>query len=547
MKKYLFFLLVAIYGHGYAQVDAGKSSLQQAKQEITHQQPVAIPINLQQINKNQIYPVEFPCLNINFVFFNSQELFATSLQKKLSSLADNIIGQCLGDEGIKIFLTKVNQMFIDSGYVTTKISLPEQSFIYGILRIELIPGLISDIRYADTGKSHYSLCTAFPQATILNLRDIEQGLENLQNSPSTQPKITVDDDPNTANSSILTINRQKKRAIRGRLSVDNNGLKDHANLMIDNVLMFDNPTLLNDFFYFYISRDLDTDHSRGVKIGTFFYSLPFRNWQFNLSGNYQDQYSADGIKTSVGNLYKSSRSKSLTAQVQYLIKRRYDSKTYLNFGTSIATNNGYVGSIEIISHKRRATYWNIGLKHQRYLPRGELNLAMEYKQGANWFGAMPSPATDLKRPQIFNFSVAINQPWQISKQIFLYKATAAMQLSRSRLDSLLEAKSIGDSSRVRGAMLTNTLSGSHSLLIKNELSWYTPLPSHVLYATLDYGSVSEDRARFWRDEYLVGTSLGLKGSYKQLGYTIFVGFPLLNSSDSKQDHMVSGFRLTFSY
>lgn len=61
--------------------------------------------------------------------------------------------------------------------------------------------------------------------------------------------------------------------------------------MIDNVLMLDNPTLLNDFFYFYISSDLDTYHSRGIKVAAFFYSLPFRNWRFDLSGNYQDFYS----------------------------------------------------------------------------------------------------------------------------------------------------------------------------------------------------------------------------------------------------------------
>lgn len=543
MKKYLFFLLLAIYGHDYVQAGV----VEDAKQEIAQQQPVSIPINSQQINKNQTYPIESHCLNIKFVFLNGQELFAKSLQKKLSVLSDNIIGQCLGDKGLNIFLAGVNQIFIDAGYLTTKVLLPEQSFMYGILRIELIPGLISDIRYEDTGKSHYSLRTAFPQSTILNVRDIEQGLENLQNSPSTQPKITVDDDPNLANSSIITINRQKKRAIRGRLSFDNSGLKDHANLMIDNVLMLDNPTLLNDFFYFYISRDLDTDHSRGIKVAAFFYSLPFRNWRFDLSGNYQDFYSWDGIKTPAGNLYKSSRSKSLSAQGQYLIKRRYDSKTYFNFGTSIVTNNGYIGDQEIGVYKRRATYWNIGLKHQHYLPRAELNLAMEYKQGTNWFAAMPSPAKELKRPQIFQFSAAINRPWQINQQFFLYEGIAAIQLSRSQLDGFLDVDSIGGKNSVRGAMLTNSLSGSHSLLIKNELSWYTPLPGHVLYATLDYGSVSGDRARFWRDDYLIGTSIGLKGGYKQLSYSTYVGFPLLNSSDRKHDHMVSGFRVSLSY
>jgi len=160
---------LAIYGHDYVQVGV----VEDAKQEIAQQQPVSIPINSQQMNKNQIYPIESHCLNIKFVFLNGQELFATSLQKKLSVLSDNIIGQCLGDKGLNIFLAGVNQIFIDAGYLTPKVLLPEQNFMYSILRIELILGLISDIRYADTGKGHYSLHTAFPQSTILNVRNIE--------------------------------------------------------------------------------------------------------------------------------------------------------------------------------------------------------------------------------------------------------------------------------------------------------------------------------------------------------------------------------------
>lgn len=64
MKKYLFFLLLAIYGHDYVQAGV----VEDAKQEIAQQQPVSIPINSQQINKNQIYPIESHSLNIKFVF-----------------------------------------------------------------------------------------------------------------------------------------------------------------------------------------------------------------------------------------------------------------------------------------------------------------------------------------------------------------------------------------------------------------------------------------------------------------------------------------------
>ena len=98
---------MSIYNHCDAQVAIDKLTSQKLKQQITQQQPVVIPIGLHYIDKKPIYSVESPCLNIQFVFFNGQELFAASLQKKLSAMSDNIIGQCLSDEGLKNFLTKV--------------------------------------------------------------------------------------------------------------------------------------------------------------------------------------------------------------------------------------------------------------------------------------------------------------------------------------------------------------------------------------------------------------------------------------------------------
>ncbi|WP_119711700.1 hypothetical protein [Arsenophonus endosymbiont of Aleurodicus floccissimus] len=52
---------MAIYDHDYVQAGV----VEDAKQEIAQQQPVSIP---QQVNKNQIYPIESHCLNIKFVF-----------------------------------------------------------------------------------------------------------------------------------------------------------------------------------------------------------------------------------------------------------------------------------------------------------------------------------------------------------------------------------------------------------------------------------------------------------------------------------------------
>lgn len=53
MKKYLFFLLLAIYDHDYVQAGV----VEDAKQEIAQQQPISISINSQQINKIKFIPL----------------------------------------------------------------------------------------------------------------------------------------------------------------------------------------------------------------------------------------------------------------------------------------------------------------------------------------------------------------------------------------------------------------------------------------------------------------------------------------------------------
>ncbi|EON16702.1 outer membrane hemolysin activator protein [Cupriavidus sp. GA3-3] len=72
----------------------------------------------------------------------------------------------------------------DKSYVTTRVLVPEQDLSSGTLKLALLPGVIGELRFADpnlwgTRKS------AFPAPRRLaELRDLEQGLEQMKRVPS---------------------------------------------------------------------------------------------------------------------------------------------------------------------------------------------------------------------------------------------------------------------------------------------------------------------------------------------------------------------------
>ncbi|MDF2635849.1 MAG: Hemolysin activator HlyB domain protein, partial [Pelosinus sp.] len=94
-------------------------------------------------------------------------------------------GQKIGKEGINLIVKRLTNALIARGYTTTRIGIPEQDLSSGTLKLVLVPGIIRNIHFTnpDTRANWY---TAFPTrpGNILNLRDLEQGLEQIKRVPS---------------------------------------------------------------------------------------------------------------------------------------------------------------------------------------------------------------------------------------------------------------------------------------------------------------------------------------------------------------------------
>ncbi len=138
-------------------------------------------------------PSETPCFRIDHFSLDVPDALPASVKSQgVSALPmdrfafarewlDHYTGQCVGKQGLDVLVKGLQQAILARGYVTTRVLLPEQDLSTGTLKLSLIPGVIRHVRFADE-KLRGTWQTAFPirDGELLNLRDLEQGLEQMK-------------------------------------------------------------------------------------------------------------------------------------------------------------------------------------------------------------------------------------------------------------------------------------------------------------------------------------------------------------------------------
>jgi dienelactone hydrolase len=107
---------------------------------------------------------------------------------------DTPIGRCLGAQGINALLKRAQDALITKGLITTRVLAEPQDLKSGVLTLTVVPGRVNAIRFAPDSSSRARAWTAVPMkpGDILNLRDIEQGLENLMRLPTAAADIKIE-------------------------------------------------------------------------------------------------------------------------------------------------------------------------------------------------------------------------------------------------------------------------------------------------------------------------------------------------------------------
>lgn len=149
----------------------------------------------------------------------------------------------IGASDVEALLTEITRHYVLRGFATTRAYLPEQDLSTGRLRIVVVEGRIERI----TGVRFPDQIFPTGEGDMLQLRKLEQGIDNLNRLPSNQAALDLQ--PGTeAGETIVAVQNTPGRRWRLNGSYDNTGSRDTGRDQASLTLSTDDLLGLTDSF-----------------------------------------------------------------------------------------------------------------------------------------------------------------------------------------------------------------------------------------------------------------------------------------------------------
>ena len=493
---------------------------------------------------------ETPCFAIDQIHLDSDVSAFDWALAAADPPDDPASGRCLGTQGINLVMARIQDAIIARGYVTTRVLAEPQDLQNGTLTLAVIAGKIRAIRFSDDSDSRANAWNAVPAkpGDLLNLRDIEQALENFKRVPTAEADIEIVPAEKIGESDVV-ITWKQGLPLRLSLSLNDGGLHATGKYQGSVTVSGDHLLTLNDLFYASYNHDLGGGDSgqRGTWGQTVHYSLPFSYWMLGTttSANRYHQSVAGLTQTY---LYRGT-SDNYELKLSRLLRRDAFSKTTASLRGYLTTSRNYIDDTEVEVQRRRMAGWEAAVAHRAFVGNATLDLSLAYRRGTGAFSALSAPeeafGEGTARPKIISAETSITVPFKLADQQLRYTGSWRAQWNRTPLVSQ-DRFSIGGRYTVRGFDGESILLAERGFLLRNDLGLMLGSSGQELYAGIDHGEVGGRSAKLLIGKRLTGAVVGLRGSVKGVSYDVFVGQPLSKPDGFETASTTAGFNVSFS-
>lgn len=505
-------------------------------------------------------PTETPCFVIRKVHIAGPDAGQFDW---LLNAAQPYAGQCAGVNGLAQIASALDASLIDRGYVTSRVTLPRQNLGEGILTLQLHVGRVARIDMVAADKAQApdqrwgTWRNAFPVASghVLNVRDLEQGIEQMKRLPSQSVTTTLEPGagPDTSNLKILRRSGRWQDRLRGGLTVDNAGNKALGRTQLYGSLSLDNALGLNDIVSISANTNAENPHStHRTQAYSFNYSLPwgYNTFTFSKSSSRYAQY----VQGTTVQMLSSGESESDEIRWHRTLWRSSASKFAVYGSLSTRQSNGFVNDVEVLTQRRRTANAEVGFSFRHLFDRASLDVDLGYRRGIGWRRAqddLPSASTGgpTQRPTITTFSAVVDQPLDFGDRLLRYNLSLRSQFTHD-LTLAIDQFAIGNRYSVRGFAGDNVLLAESGLAVRNELSMaISPLNglSTSVYAGIDFGRVWGASAAQLVGDKLAGATFGLRAQTQRLQIDLALGTPLYKPEGFLTTRWNPYFMLTYAY
>ena len=444
----------------------------------------------------------------------------------------------------------MNQSLMARGFSTSRIVVPEQNLSSGELRLVLQIGYIGTVRFAEGSSSLYwKNLFPFHEGDILNVRDIEQGIEQAKRLPSQDISVQLlpSDQPQRTDV-VLTVKRGKN--FYGTISVDDSGLEDTGKLQWYTSIGIDQPFHKNDMLRIGMNLDGARDgYEKGTRGHNISYIYPYGRHTFSFS--YQRSKYHQTVESIPYNFISAGDSNITTLSWDYVLHRSAAMKTSMDIRLRKRNSHSFLNDVELPIQAMHQTSMEVGFAERLYLQRNTLYFRLAHRFGLGWLGAQKEKPYDDAPKTLYRMwllDIDFVHPFEFSHRPATFTTSFHGQYTMDDMRLYgVDMISMGNRYTVRGFDGEITLMGTNGWYLRNELSTRFPKQKAELYLGLDVGAVYGYGTEVYNGHVIAGTVLGLRGAMDMLSYDIFAANPIQKPEGFRTPDVTYGFSLGMKF
>ena len=443
---------------------------------------------------------------------------------------------------------------LDKGFVTSQVYIPEQNLNAGTLQFMVMPGRVEDIRYSDSS-AHGPWRTAFPvrPGNILNIRDVEQGLEQMKRVSS--QSVTMKLLPGTAiGTSIIELSIKQDKPVHGSISFDNSGLESTGVYQGSFTTSFDQVFRANDTFTMSLSGDLSGSGSiKGTRAASLNYVIPHGKDTFSLSFSKSRYHQT--IQSNPYDFTYSGKSTTMKAKWNHVWSRTQREKRAFDISISTRHNHRFINDMEIPVQALRTTSMEFGVSNRKYIGNATMYSRLGFQWGIGALGAQPEHKASVamggptSRYHMWLIDVDYRKPFIMGHRPASFTSSFHGQwVQGGKRVYSVDTINIGNRYSIYGFDGEYTLMGDSGWYVRNEVSSMIPRLNTEVYLGLDAGAVYGKSTESLVGKTIAGTALGVRGNYASgLLFDAFVSTPLYKPQGYHTKKFYSGFTIGYRF
>ena len=476
------------------------------------------------------------CVDVKTIELKGAEYLS---DKEKSKLTASYLNTCMDIATINHLMREISNYCFDKGYVTTRVSVSQQDLKDGSLEFLVVEGKIEEIILNhNTKRDKLQVKAAFPfiKGKTLNLRDIEQGLDQLNRLSSSNATMQLAPGSKDGYSKIIITNNPEKQN-RASVGYNNSGQSSTGKNKGTFFLERDNLFGLGEYLNFSYNKDTASDGGElGNEVLSGQISVPFG--YYTLSANSSHSEYRTTIRGINQTFSSSGETDSDGLSLNRVLHRDQNSKTSTTAELIHKNTIAFIENSETATGTRALSIAKFSADHTHRALSSIIYGSLGYERGLDAFGAREdasSLAFNNPRAQFdkFTFDGSVYQPLEVKDLHFAYRILASGQYSPDPLFSS-EQINIGDRYTVRGFQ-AESVAGDTGGYIRNEVMWNLPqfsdnkyvktlLGELQPYAGLD-GGWTRNRGGKTNDNptgeaYVSGYSIGLRNNSEWLNFDV---------------------------